>query len=77
VPNNLVKGTSGAVCSAMIFGDFSEVLIGIWSALDILVNPFDPTAYSKGNVQIRGMATVDIALRHPLSFAIQKDFLTT
>jgi HK97 family phage major capsid protein len=77
VPNNLVKGISGAVCSAMIFGDFSEVLIGVWSELDVLVNPYESTAYSKGNVQIRAMATLDVKLRHPLSFAIQKDFLTT
>ncbi len=52
VPSTLVKGTSGSVCSAMIFGDFSEVLIGVWSAIDILANPFEATAYTKGNVQI-------------------------
>ena len=47
VPNNLVKGTSGATCSALIFGDWSEVLIGLWSELDVLVNPFERTAYSQ------------------------------
>jgi len=77
VPNNLVKGTSGSVCSALIFGDFSEVLIGVWSELDVLVNPFESTAYSKGNVQIRAMATLDIKLRHAASFAATKDLLTT
>lgn len=77
VPNNLVKGGSGAVCSVLIFGDFSEVLIGVWSELDVLVNPYESTAYSKGNVQIRAMATLDVKLRHPLSFAATKDVLTT
>lgn len=77
VPNNLVKGTSGAVCSALIFGDFSQVLIGVWSELDILVNPYETTAYSKGNVQIRAMATLDVKLRQPAAFAATKDLLTT
>lgn len=77
VPNTLTKGTSGAVCSALIFGDFSQVLIGVWSELDVLVNPYETTAYSKGNVQIRAMATLDVKLRHPLAFAATKDLVTT
>lgn len=77
VPSNLVKGGSGAVCSALIFGDWSEVLIGTWSELDILVNPYETTAYTKGNVQIRAMCTVDVKLRHTASFAATKDLLTT
>ncbi len=77
VPNTLTKGTSGAVCSALIFGSWSEVLIGVWSELDVLVNPYETTAYSKGNVQIRAMATLDIKLRHAASFAATKDLLTT
>jgi HK97 family phage major capsid protein len=54
--------------SALIYGDFSELLIGLWSALDVLVNPYEGTAYSKGNVMVRAMATADIALRHPAAF---------
>lgn len=77
VPSNLVKGTSGAVCSALIFGDLAQVLIGLWSELDILVNPFESTAYSKGNVQIRAMSTLDVKLRQPAAFAATKDMLTT
>jgi HK97 family phage major capsid protein len=76
VPADYAQG-SGTNLSAMVFGDFSEVLIGVWSELDILVNPYETTAYSKGNVQIRAMATLDVALRHPEAFAIQTDFLTT
>jgi HK97 family phage major capsid protein len=55
--------------AALIFGDWSEVLIGMWSALDILVNPYESTAYSKGNVQVRGIITADVEVRHPESFA--------
>ena len=77
VPNTLTKGSSGAVCSALIFGDFSEVLIGVWSEVDVLVNAFESTAFSKGNVQIRAMCSLDVKLRHPASFAATQDMLTT
>lgn len=76
VPSNLTKGV-GTNLSALIFGDLSELLIGLWSELDILVNPFESTAYSKGNVQVRAMATLDVKLRHAASFAAIKDMLTT
>jgi hypothetical protein len=36
--------------------------------LDILVNPYAETAYSKGNILIRAMATVDFGVRRPASF---------
>jgi len=77
VPSNIVKGTSGAVCSALIFANSSELLLGYWSELDILVNPYESTAFSKGNIQVRAMSTCDVQLRHPLSFAATKDILTT
>lgn len=77
VPHNLEKGGSGEVCSPLIFGDFSDLIIGYWSELDILVNPYESTAYSKGNVQVRGMLTMDLAVRHAESFAAIKDILTT
>jgi HK97 family phage major capsid protein len=76
VPSNLVKGGSGAVCSALIFGNFSDMLIGYWSAFDLLVNPYSETAYTKGNVLVRGMLTADITLRHVESFAAIKDLTT-
>jgi HK97 family phage major capsid protein len=76
VPSNLTKGT-GTNLSALVFGAWSELLIGYWSAFDLLVNPFESTAYSKGNVQVRGMLTADIKLRHAASFAATKDIITT
>ncbi|MEZ5462322.1 phage major capsid protein [Dokdonella sp.] len=57
----------------VIFGDWSQVLLGIWSELDILVNPFAETAYSKGNVLVRAMATCDIGIRHIESFVWADD----
>jgi len=54
----------------VIFGDFSQVLLGIWSEIDILVNPYAEPAYSRGGVQVRAMATCDVALRYPEGFVL-------
>lgn len=37
------------------------------------MNPYSETAYSKGNVLVRAMATVDVAIRHPESFVVASD----
>jgi HK97 family phage major capsid protein len=60
--------------TAIIFGQWSGLLIGYWSAFDLLVNPYEATAYAKGNVSVRGMLTADIAVRHVESFAASIDF---
>jgi len=73
VPTNLGTGDE----HGLLYADWSELLIGIWSEIDILVNPFESTAYSKGNVSIRAMATVDTALRHPLAFVSATGVETT
>lgn len=54
----------------LILGDWSQVMLGVWSEVDILVNPFAEPAYSRGGVQVRAMATVDTALRHPEGFVV-------
>ena len=54
----------------LILGDFSQVLLGVWSEVDILVNPFAEPAYSRGGVQVRAMATLDTAVRHAQGFVV-------
>jgi HK97 family phage major capsid protein len=73
VPSDLTKGT-GTNLSAILFGNWSDLLIGEWGALDILVNPYanDKT----GAVRVRVLQDVDIAVRHPESFAALVDATT-
>jgi HK97 family phage major capsid protein/HK97 family phage prohead protease len=73
VPSNLTKG-SGTGLSAVIFGDFSSLVIGMWGALEVLVNPYG-SGYNAGSVDIRTMQTCDINVRHPESFAVISDVL--
>ena len=73
VPATLTKGT-GTNLSALIFGDFSSLVIGMWGALEILPNPYG-SGYNAGSVDIRTMQTCDIAVRHPESFAAITDII--
>ena len=72
VPDNLAKGT-GTDLSALIFGNWSDLIIGYWSAVDILVNPYHSDVYAKGGVLINALQDCDVAVRHPESFAIAED----
>lgn len=68
---NVALATSKNVpAGKLILGDFSQVLLGVWSEVDILVNPYAEPAYSRGGVQVRAMATVDTAVRHPQGFVV-------
>lgn len=64
------SATNQMPAETLLLGDFSQVMLGMWSELDILVNPFAEPAYSRGGVQVRAMATADVALRHPESFVV-------
>lgn len=74
VPSNLTKGTSSGVASAIIFGNFADLIIGMWGGLDLLVDPY--TGGTAGTVRIVTLQDVDIAVRHAVSFAAMKDALT-
>ena len=58
-----------ATTSVVIFGAWSQLLVGYWSGVDILVNPYESTAYMRGRVLMRVMRDVDVAVRHGESFA--------
>jgi hypothetical protein len=62
------------ICSAIIFGNFADLMVGFWSGLDLLVDPY--TASTTGVVRVVAMQDCDLAVRHPESFAAMKDALT-
>ena len=71
--NQLAEKTGTPNTGRVIAGDWSQMMLGVWSELDLLVNPFAETPYSKGNVLVRAMCTVDIACRHPEAFVVADD----
>lgn len=75
VPSNLTKGTSSGVCSAIISGNWNDLIIGQWGSLDLIVDPY--TSSTSGTVRVVALQDVDIAVRHAESFSAMKDALTT
>ena len=66
----LTKG-SGTDLSAVIYGNFSDLLIGLFGTLEILVDPY--TDFAKGTTGVRVLQSIDIAVRHAESFAAMQD----
>ena len=71
--NQVAEKTGTPNTGKLIAGDWSQVMLGIWSEVDLLCNPFDSTAYARGGVLVRAMATCDIAVRHPEAFVFAED----
>lgn len=74
VPGNLTKGSSNGVASAIIFGNFADLIIALWGALDI--NLDTATLSKSGGLRLVMLQDCDVAVRHAQSFAAMKDALT-
>lgn len=74
VPSNLTKGSSSGVCSAIIFGNFEDLIVGMWGGLDMMLDPY--TGATAGTKRVVALQDVDIAVRHAASFAAMLDALT-
>jgi len=66
LPGNLSKG-SGTNLSGSLFGDFSQLILALWGAADVMVDPY--TNSTKGNVRIILHQDANFANRHDESFA--------
>jgi HK97 family phage major capsid protein len=74
VPSNLVKGSSGAVCSAVVFGNFADLIIGQWGGMEVLTNPYTKAKTAQTELIINTFN--DVLVTRPQSFAAMKDALT-
>ena len=74
-PCNLTKGGSTSVCSAIVFGNWSDLLIGSWGAAsDIIVDRLSLAVTGYTRIVIQTFA--DVAIRRSESFAAMLDALT-
>ncbi len=73
VPSNLTKG-AGTDLSAILFGNFADLLIGMWGGLDLTVDPYSGS--TSGTVRVVALQDVDVAIRHAESFATMVDAIT-
>jgi HK97 family phage major capsid protein len=63
--------SSQVAAGDMFFGNWSDLLIGFWGGLDLLVDPY--TLGKSGGVRIIVHQSCDVAVRHPVSFAFNND----
>jgi len=75
---NEVNGYQGVLSNQVAsgdlwFGNFADLIIGYFSGLDIMVDPY--TNSTSGTVRVVAMQDVDIAVRHPESFSRGNDSL--
>jgi len=70
VSSTLTKGNQSA-SSAIIFGNWNDLMIGMWGGLDINVDT--STGSASGTVRVVALQDIDIAVRHAQSFAAMVD----
>lgn len=75
VPSTLTKGSASGICSAAIFGNFNDALMGQWGGVEFLVNPYSRD--TEGLIRINCWTFYDFIVRRAESFAVMKDILTT
>jgi HK97 family phage major capsid protein len=73
MPSNLTKGTSSGVCSAIAFGNWSDLMIGMWGGLDLILDPY--ALATAGGRRIVALQDVDVKVRRAASFAAMLDAL--
>nr|QNL31675.1 MAG: hypothetical protein [Bacteriophage sp.] len=76
IPANLTKST-GTNLSALILGNWPQLLIGEWGVFEVLANPYSSNVFPSGSVEVRCMQSIDINIRNPESFAVITDMITT
>lgn len=67
---NVIR-TQQATAGNVYFGNFADLLIGMWAGLDITVDPY--TSSNTGTVRVVALQTVDVAVRNAVSFAYNND----
>jgi hypothetical protein len=63
--------SSQCVLGDVFFGLWSDLLMGFYGGLDVLVDPFSNS--TRGRIRIVTFQSCDIAVRHAVSFAYNND----
>lgn len=61
-----VRSTTQQPSTDLLFGVFSEVLIGEWGAMEMLLNPYAKSR--SGNIEVTMFESIDIQVRYPQAF---------
>jgi len=75
-PDGQINGYNAVVSNQvtagdLYFGNFADCLIGLYGGLDIIADPYSNS--TSGTVTVTALQTVDVAVRHAVSFAVNND----
>jgi HK97 family phage major capsid protein/HK97 family phage prohead protease len=70
-PGNTVNGyrtevSNQVTAGDVFFGNFADLLVGMWSGLDLMVDPYSGS--TAGTVRVVALQDVDVAVRNAVSF---------
>lgn len=68
VSRQLAKKAGTPATGRILFGDFSELLIGTWGSVDVVTNPYAEGPFSRGAIQVRILTTMDMVARRQKAF---------
>ncbi len=71
VPSGLTKGLSNGILSAILFGNWNDLVIGEYGALELIVDPY--RLKKQGMVEITSNLLADVLVLRAQSFAAIKD----
>jgi len=74
VSSTLTKGGSGAVCSAIFFGNWNDLIVAQFGGLDLVVDPY--SLATTNLLRVTANMYADVGVRHAESFAAMLDALT-
>ena len=74
VPSTLTKGSSGAVCSALIGGDFSQVVVGQFGGVELIVDNISQAR--SGFTALTINQFVDVVVKQPAASGAIVDITT-
>lgn len=75
MPSNLSKGASSGTCSSVGYGsDWSMLVVGLFGAVDVVVDPY--SLATTGMVRITINQFIDVGVRQPACFAFMDDAKT-
>ncbi len=74
VPSDLDKGTATGICSAIIYGNWGDLLIGEWGVMEIIADQY--RLKKQGLVELTLQMLADVVVRRSQSFSAMVDALT-
>jgi HK97 family phage major capsid protein len=73
MPSTLTKGSSSGVCSAIAYGNWGDLMVGMWGGLDLILDPY--ALATAGGRRIVALQDCDVKVRRAASFAAMLDAL--